>query len=594
MRSIALALAATATVAGCGIEGDGATRGTTDEAITAANGGVLVPLAQRTPLEKAVVHVTSNAGSCTGTLLNNRWVLTAKHCVVSFPDGVVQAMTVTHDSGTSRSVATSSVFVHPDPAVDASLLHLPSQMNVGQQASVPLFAGGDPDMLNQTVTTYGYGGVTDLSRKTDSVVSIVRNNHYHGKLFTTAGNIDPGDSGGPTFLAGAILGVTGGSNTRAYARAFRSWVKSQVTPASNNHIDTTHSVWAMGQAPAGKIVMTGDFNGDGRADVIQFNQNVAPVGQVLVALGTSNGFGAVTQWHSAFSFNGQIPAVGDVDGDGKDDIITFNQPSGAVFVALSNGVNMFGTGTAGVQKWQAGFSFSGETPRVADMNGDGRADVVTFVHFMNFGAVWVSLSCGNDSANLPPGCAGTNRFGDTRILWQDGFSLLNEIPQARDINGDGFADLLTVAPDGTARIALTQTQQCTQASDCPGNWCWTAVGICPTTLGQPGPVGNTQVASGVTVGAGTLEPQLADMDGDGFSDIVSFTAAGAVRVNRFSATLHALGPPSGSFAGASTWGSGLCGQGDPCTVGDKNGDDRSDVFDFIPGGNDAFALSLGN
>ncbi|RAN94385.1 hypothetical protein GAR05_04907 [Micromonospora saelicesensis] len=192
-------------------------------------------------------------------------------------------------------------------------------------------------------------------------------------------------------------------------------------------------------APGAEIGAVGDVNGDGRDDIVAFTHN--PAGDVYVALSTGTGFGAALKWHEFFSPFGEFPALGDVNGDGRDDLITFTQgPATAsdVIVALSNG-SSFGA----AQKWHDLFAVGAELPRVGDVNGDGRDDIVTFTCDPN-ADVYVATSTGTG-------------FAGTTVKWHDYFCLAGEFPYLGDANGDGTDDLIVFTKGATndVHVALS-------------------------------------------------------------------------------------------------------------------------------------------
>ncbi|MDA3625656.1 FG-GAP-like repeat-containing protein [Saccharopolyspora sp. WRP15-2] len=244
------------------------------------------------------------------------------------------------------------------------------------------------------------------------------------------------------------------------------------------------SQWSSNLAGNGAIPLTGDFNGDGISDVVTFNN-----GPVNVALSDGQKFGPTQRWHDHFGLSNQKVAVGDVNGDGKDDIIAFSgRTYGDVFVALSTGTQFLPA-----QKWHDRFALGTETPAVGDFNGDGKADIVTFT---DSGAVYVPLSDG--TRFVQDGWKWHNRFsptgeipavgdfngdgkddivtflrGDTGYVyvslstgdsfvedndrWNDFFSIRDEWPGVGDFNGDGKADVVTFTRGGRAQVYVARS-----------------------------------------------------------------------------------------------------------------------------------------
>jgi len=195
-----------------------------------------------------------------------------------------------------------------------------------------------------------------------------------------------------------------------------------------------------------------DVNGDGRADIIGFGD-----GATFVSLGKSNGtFGSPFQAISNYgvtaggwsSFDKFPRQVADVNGDGRADVIGFGD--GATFVSLGQSSGTFGSPFQAISNYgvtAGGWSSFGKFPRqVADVNGDGRADVIGF----GDGATFVSL--GQSSGTFGSPFQAISNYGVTAGGW----SSFNTYPrQVADVNGDGRADIIGFASDGVY-VSLSQ------------------------------------------------------------------------------------------------------------------------------------------
>jgi hypothetical protein len=238
--------------------------------------------------------------------------------------------------------------------------------------------------------------------------------------------------------------------------------------ASNTWQVGTSSPFCVG----GEICDVGDYNGDGFADIAAFTRSLYPdKGLVWVALNNRvNGFGGSSVWVSFFCIEQEMCGSGDFNGDGRDDVIVFSKNYGPVYVATSTGNYSFAKAQNNTP-WSSFFCPGAEICGVADFNGDGRDDIVTYLRstYQNdsdpkIGYVYVSLSNGSSfpKTSTPWNtnfCTGFQICGSGNYIETVGSTTYSQVSRTGDYDGDGRADMIrflhNTDPTGYVYVALT-------------------------------------------------------------------------------------------------------------------------------------------
>jgi len=332
------------------------------------------------------------------------------------------------------------------------------------------------------------------------------------------------------------------------------------TPSLAPNVDFTLGV---GQTGSYNIA-AGDFDEDGKIDLVTANY---ATNNVSVLRNTSLGPGAITasSFAPSVAFGvGTGPsgiAVGDVDGDGKLDIITANQ--GATTLSVLRNIS---TGTtisfATALPFTVGAAPFGVT--VGDIDNDGKLDLIA----ANSGSANVSVLRNNSTGTTVSFATAANfNVGSTPVVVAVG-----------DLSGDGFLDIATVN-NGTGANSVSVLRNTTTGTALTFNPAQTfAVGNLPaglaigdlnsdgkldiaasdygsnTTTGNGTTVSvlfNTSSSSAtiamtaqppVTVGRGPNSVSLGDLDGDGDLDIVTANQGGANNTASFRINFTSAAP----------------------------------------------------
>jgi hypothetical protein len=273
----------------------------------------------------------------------------------------------------------------------------------------------------------------------------------------------------------------------------------------------------------------GDVNADGKTDLVVANESSDTVS---ILLGTGDG---------TFATNVDYPtggtpvsvALGDLNGDGNLDVVVASHEIDAVTVLLGRGDGTF-PGLAGQAVGKSMYS-----PRLGDMNGDGLLDLV------GASSDRVSVLLGAGDGSFPTEVdtlAPAVRLPPYYVDW----SALRLLALG-DFNGDGKLDVLA-SRDGISDLA-------------PGSWSKTIV--------LPG-IGGGKLGAEVDTGLGdtNLAPVIiGDLDGDGRLDFVApRSGSKALRI--------LLGKGDGTFAAGIELPTGdISGW----VLGDLNGDAELDL-----------------
>jgi hypothetical protein len=134
------------------------------------------------------------------------------------------------------------------------------------------------------------------------------------------------------------------------------------------------STFSNGASPA-QWVAVEDLNRDGKHDLVTANRGT---NDVSVLLGNGDGIFATAKTFTVLP--GERPvsvAVGDFDGDGKHDLVTANYGSNNVSVLLGLGDGSFGVATIFAVGDGPVDSPRPESVAVGDVNGDRKQDLIT-------------------------------------------------------------------------------------------------------------------------------------------------------------------------------------------------------------------------
>jgi gliding motility-associated-like protein len=234
--------------------------------------------------------------------------------------------------------------------------------------------------------------------------------------------------------------------------------------------------------PGNNCVRIADFDGDGKPDLAVLNNaGYISIYRNIYGAGSS----AILAAPVTFAVGaGPISMViGDLDGDGRPDIVTTNY-TGASMTVLRNASAAGGFTAASFQRTDFSLGYTPLAASLADVDGDGKLDVIigrtnnsaaTLIHNTSTPGHFTGSSISLPNVNI------TSNFNGDIV--------------AQDINGDGKPDLLTLSADLSSVYLYTN-------------------------ISVPGQTGTGYFNAKISYAINTIADCIGDLDGDGLPDAV--------------------------------------------------------------------------
>ncbi|MFP8871217.1 MAG: VCBS repeat-containing protein [Myxococcota bacterium] len=255
---------------------------------------------------------------------------------------------------------------------------------------------------------------------------------------------DAGDAG-DIFLTGDVTGD--GKGDLVYGRFISS---SQVRWLVRESLGDGFSGWVRWRNDAGNvgdIFRLADVDGDGRDDLIYGRPVSSSQIRWFVRRSSGSAFGPWENWRDDAGDEGDIFMVGDVDADGRDDLVYGRQPSSwqTIWYARRSTGSGFGTWWT----WRVDAGDRGDLFYLGDGDGDGDADLIYGRTLSDNEVRWYFRPA-------KPSILGFwfGKFGAYET-WRNDAGDAGDLFRIGDGSGDGRTDLLYGRPRGMTSLTAT-------------------------------------------------------------------------------------------------------------------------------------------
>ena len=286
------------------------------------------------------------------------------------------------------------------------------------------------------------------------------------------------------------------------------WDNGELNPAFGTLAASDFEVVSLGWKPVSPAGSDGDFNGDGRFDI----------------LWRHSGEGRNTIWRSANASAQQSVStvadpswrtvgIGDFNGDGRDDILWRHEVSGTNVVWPSGALSAS-------YRLASLTSLSWQVAGIGDFDGNGRDDILWRHRHTGANTIWRNGNANTPQAttavtNLDWIVAGVADFGNdgrADILWRNARTGANVIWRSGNAQSSQ-----TVAP--LADLAWTVVAVADFGGDGAADILWRNLGTGRNVIWKSGASTNQQAVTAVTNQAWVVEGS-GDYNGDGNADIL--------------------------------------------------------------------------